>query len=127
MFYNQCMIEKILSVSRLFDYYAPLLTDHQRRCIEMHYLQDLSLGEIAAELGVSRQAVNDILRRTEDSMEHYETRLGLARQEQARLERLQSVRDLLAEAAQKDVSGYDELLSKVLSEIDNILKQEMGY
>ena len=39
----------------LYDYYGDLLTDRQRECFEMRYYQDLSLGEIAAELGISRQ------------------------------------------------------------------------
>ena len=49
----------------LFDYYGGMLTEKQRSCFDMRYNQDLSLGEIAEELGVSRQAVNDNLTRTE--------------------------------------------------------------
>ena len=49
----------------LFDTYGGMLTDKQRECFDMRHNQDLSLGEIAEELGVSRQAVNDNLTRTE--------------------------------------------------------------
>ena len=58
------MIEKMLRIGRLYDCYGALLTENQQKCLELHYLQDLSLGEIAAELSVSRQAVNDMLRLT---------------------------------------------------------------
>ena len=42
----------------LYDYYGDLLTDRQKECFELRYNQDLSLGEIAEEMGVSRQAVS---------------------------------------------------------------------
>ena len=126
MSYNQSMIEKMLRVSRLVDCYGPLLTDRQRKCIEMHYLQDLSLGEIAAELEVSRQAVNDILRRTEEAMEQYESKLNLLVQEKARAELLLQVRDWLKEARD---SGHPagEPLRLAIDAVEQILKQEMGY
>ena len=115
-----------MHVGRLYDFYGALLTEHQRKCLEQHYLQDLSLGEIAADLGVSRQAINDILRRAEDLLEQYEIKLGLVSQEQKRTEKLRAVRILLVEAVEKNQPDY-ELLHQALNQIDNILKQEMGY
>ena len=49
----------------LYDYYGDLLTDRQKECFELRYNQDLSLGEIGQELGISRQGVFDNLSRTE--------------------------------------------------------------
>ncbi len=72
------MLNKVLRVGQLYDFYNALLTDKQRDCLNMHYLQDLSLAEIADEFGVSRQAVHDILRRAEQTLEEYEKKLGLA-------------------------------------------------
>ena len=43
-----------LEMTLLFDYYGELLTEKQRACVDMRYNQDLSLGEIAQELGISR-------------------------------------------------------------------------
>lgn len=54
-----------LEMSLLYDYYGGLLTGKQRQCFDLRYNQDLSLGEIAQVMGVSRQAVNDNLARTE--------------------------------------------------------------
>ncbi|MDR3589666.1 MAG: YlxM family DNA-binding protein [Negativicutes bacterium] len=71
------MLAKVLRIGQLYDFYGSLLTDKQRRCLELHYLNDLSLAEIAAEFQVSRQAVHDILRRGEQILEDYETKLGL--------------------------------------------------
>ena len=124
LFYNHSMIEKMVRVGRLYDYYGALLTEHQKKCLELHYLQDFSLGEIAAELAVSRQAINDILRRTEESLEQYEAKLGLIAQEQKRMQALQNIKSLLL-AAREKVQNDPVLLQKALDEIDSILKQEM--
>ena len=60
----------------LYDYYGELLTDRQRECFEMRYNQDLSLGEIASELGISRQGVHDNLSRTEALLRNMEAKTG---------------------------------------------------
>ena len=65
-----------LEMALLLDYYGGMLTDKQRDCFEMRYNQDLSLGEIADSLGVSRQAVNDNLNRTEALLRRMEENIG---------------------------------------------------
>ena len=60
----------------LFDYYGSMLTDKQRECFDMRYNQDLSLGEIAEMMGVSRQAVNDNLKKTEALLRRMEENIG---------------------------------------------------
>lgn len=71
------MLDKVLKIASLIDFYGALLTEKQRRCLELHYLEDWSLAEIAGEFEVSRQAVHDILRRSEQMLVSYEERLGL--------------------------------------------------
>ena len=68
-----------LEMSLLFDFYGGLLTDRQRDCFDMRYNQDLSLGEIAQALGVSRQAVCDNLSRTEALLRRMEENIGCVR------------------------------------------------
>lgn len=63
----------------LFDYYGELLTERQRMCIDLRYNQDLSLGEIAEELGVSRQGVFDNITRAEARMAKMEEKTGCVR------------------------------------------------
>ena len=65
-----------LDIVLLYDYYGDLLTDRQKECFEMRYYQDLSLGEIAAELGISRQGVHDNLSRTEALLRNMEAKTG---------------------------------------------------
>lgn len=70
-------VDRIKQIALLYDFYAPLLTEKQRLILDMYYQEDLSLGEIAEDQSITRQAVHDILRRSEKALESYEARLGL--------------------------------------------------
>ena len=70
-------MEKILEVSLLFDFYGELLTEKQKLIFEMKYSNDLSFSEIGENLGISRQAAFDQLRRTEKILSGYEKKLKL--------------------------------------------------
>jgi len=63
--------------SLLYDYYGALLSDRQREVFELYYEDNLSLSEIAANLGVSRQAVHIALGKASGILETYEEKLGL--------------------------------------------------
>lgn len=63
----------------LFDYYGELLTERQRMCFDLKYNQDLSLAEIAQELGVSRQGVYDNITRAEAHLMNMEEKTGCVR------------------------------------------------
>lgn len=66
-----------LKQAYLYDFYGELLNEHQRRIYEEFHFQDFSLGEIAEEEGISRQAVADMVRRCEQKLEGYEAKLHL--------------------------------------------------
>lgn len=68
---------KTLRMNYLFDFYQSLLTNKQRNYLELFYLEDYSLSEIADTFNVSRQAVYDNIRRTGDLVEDYEKELEL--------------------------------------------------
>ena len=67
----------------LYDYYGALLTERQKECFELRYNQDLSLGEIGQELGISRQGVHDNLLRTEALLQNMEEKTGCVRRDLA--------------------------------------------
>lgn len=71
-----------LEMTLLFDYYGDLLTDRQRMCFDMRHNQDLSLGEIAEVLQVSRQGVYDNLSRAEALLKNMEDKTGCVRRDQ---------------------------------------------
>ena len=72
------MFEKNLQIGYLLDFYGELLTDRKHSVMEMYYNEDLSLAEIASEIGISRQGVRDIIKKCEDELFFYEEKLGLA-------------------------------------------------
>ena len=86
----------------LFDTYGGMLTDKQRECFDMRHNQDLSLGEIAEELGVSRQAVNDNLTRTEALLRRMEENIGCVKRDMLLRKALGEILDA---AAQLDASS----------------------
>ncbi len=69
---------KELKFVMLLDCYGDLLTDHQRSIMELYYCEDLSLAEIGSPLGITRQAVRSLIKRTEDILINYEEKLGFA-------------------------------------------------
>ncbi len=71
-----------IEIVLLYDYYGALLTDRQKECFELRYYQDLSLGEIAAELGISRQGVHENLSRAEALLRNMEAKTGCANRDQ---------------------------------------------
>lgn len=71
-----------IEIVLLYDYYGDLLTERQKECFEMRYYQDLSLGEIASELGISRQGVHENLSRAEALLRNMEAKTGCASRDQ---------------------------------------------
>lgn len=64
-------------INALIDFYGGLLTPKQSEYVCQYYADDLSLGEISENFNVSRQAVYDNIRRTEQTLEKYETKMCL--------------------------------------------------
>ncbi|SER54735.1 putative DNA-binding protein [Psychrobacillus sp. OK032] len=102
------MIEKTTRMNFLFDFYQALLTDKQRSYMQLYYLDDLSLGEIAEEYDISRQAVYDNIRRTEAMLEEYEEKLNLFTKFEKRQE---TIDDLLLVV--KDQSSEETLIQLI--------------
>ena len=71
------MLDDRTKTIMLYDFYGALLTDRQREYVQLHFLEDCSLMEIAQEYSVSRQAVHDALKRAEIVLSDFETKLRL--------------------------------------------------
>ncbi|MFN7250870.1 MAG: putative DNA-binding protein [Anaerobacillus sp.] len=90
----------------LYDFYQSLLTTKQRQYMQLYYLDDWSLGEIAEEFEVSRQAVYDNIKRTENMLEEYEEKLSLF----SRFEERSKLIKNLKTAIEKDATTESVLL-----------------
>ena len=102
---------KTIRMNYLFDFYQSLLTQKQKSYLELFYLQDYSLSEIADTFEVSRQAVYDNIRRTGDLVEDYESKLGLYR----RFEKRQEIYNLM-----KQSLNQPDLLKQYIKQLEEL-------
>lgn len=103
------MLEKTTRINYLYDFYQSLLTEKQQSYMALYYLDDYSLGEIANEYEVSRQAVYDNIKRTEAMLEEYEAKLLLFQKFQERNQWIVNVKELL----EKDSFSKEKLLEAI--------------
>ncbi len=103
-------MDKKMEVSMLLDLYKGLLTDKQAETMELYYNEDLSLSEIAENLGITRQGVRDALVKGEKALLEAEEKLGLGKRIENLESRLKKINGLIK------MSGTAEEIIK-LSEI----------
>lgn len=72
------MFEKNLNIAYLLDFYGDILSERKKTVLDGYYNRDLSLAEIAEELGISRQGVRELIKKAENELCFYEEKLGLA-------------------------------------------------
>lgn len=107
--------EKTNRMNTLFEVYATLLTKKQMNYMELYYADDFSLGEIAEEFNVSRQAVYDNIKRTEKILEDYEYKLSMYSDYRIRSELLDQLTDYI-----KQNYPADETLTNLVKDIQEI-------
>lgn len=113
-------MEKILHITLLYDFYGELLTKKQQEVLNMYYLDDLSLSEIASELDISRQAVRDQLKRTEGILNEYEEKLKLVEKFEEHKRSVSQIAQIIGEI-EKEKGLTAEIRGK-LDEIKEITK-----
>ena len=72
------MFEKNMRLAYLLDFYGEVLDEHSRSVMNSYYEDDLSLSEIAEGIGISRQGVRHIIKKSEEQLDFLEQKLGLA-------------------------------------------------
>jgi len=73
------MYEKNLNIGYLLDFYGDVLPERKRNVLDMYYNEDFSLAEISEEIGISRQGVRDIIKKAEEELCFFESKLGLSK------------------------------------------------
>lgn len=105
-------------MNSLFEFYAPLLTSKQYQYLQLYYGDDYSLGEIAEEFNVSRQAVYDNIRRTEHILEDYEDKLHLLQNYELRNQKVDILQNYLLKTYSDD-QYLQKLMQQVVTVIEN--------
>ncbi len=102
----------------LYDFYGNMMTQRQKEVYEEYYLNDLSLGEIAQKLNISRAAVHDNIKRSEKALVNYEQSLGLIHQFQENQILLEKILELTKEEDTKfALESIRGLVSEVLKNL----------
>ncbi len=105
-------LEKKVDLAFLAAFYGGLLTENQRRILSLHCEEDLSLAEIAGEVGISRQAVHESLSRASARLEDLESALGVA----ARFRRMEAgLEEALDALRRQDYSRAERVLVSLLA------------
>ena len=107
------MFEKDLKKAYLLDFYGDVLTERKKEVLDMYYNEDLSLAEIAEQIGISRQGVRDLIKKAEEEIFFLEEKLGLAQKMSAL--RLHSENML-------NMAKSTPLPSEIILEIEEIAK-----
>lgn len=110
-------LEKSVEIGTLCAFYGGLLTDRQLDALRLHYEEDLSLGEIAEELGVSRQNVHELISRSAQKLRRYEEALGAAKRAEETAKQLKQAMALL-----ESVQANDEINQSRLGKAENIIR-----
>lgn len=76
-------VSEKLRVAKLFGVYGPLLSERQKKFINLHCNEDLSLSEIAEEEGISRQAVFDAIKQGKKRLTRFESVLSLCGEDES--------------------------------------------
>ncbi|RCW41140.1 hypothetical protein DFR78_1392 [Halanaerobium sp. MA284_MarDTE_T2] len=107
------MLNKTLKISMLFDFYGNLLTKKQQSIVESYFYNDLSLAEIAENIGISRQGVYDHLQRSEKSLEEYEEKLGLVKKYKDLRNNINQLEEILRNDEMLNNNNREEVMDKL--------------
>ena len=114
-------LERAVEMGTLCAFYGGLLTQRQQEAMRLHYQEDESLGEIARELGVTRQNVHEMITRGEQRLRQIEEAVGGA----ARARKTVSDLRLAKEYLQPLAAGSEEARA-ALEVIQRVIRRQEG-
>ncbi len=109
------MFEKNMKLAYLLDFYVDVLDEHSAGIMRAYYEDDLSLAEIAAGVGISRQGIRHVIKKSEEQILFLEERLGLMRRQEELERAAELLRELsasLTDAQRAKVDEVAEILNK---------------
>ena len=109
-------MNEILEQALLYDFYGELLTDHQKEIYEQFIIEDLSLSEIAADAGISRQGVHDLIKRCHKILEGYEEKPHLVEKFLSIKSKVHQMNDLL-EQESPDLQSVKKISGEIIEEL----------
>ena len=115
-------MERIVEQNLLYDFYGELLTAHQKEIYGEHILNDMTATEIAAEFGITRQAVHDMIRRCDKILADYEARLHLEAKFLTAKEKIKEIHTLSRRLLKEDKEQMEEDIRQIESVCNQVLE-----
>ena len=120
-------MEKNMELSLLLDFYGELLSEKVRGATELYYNDDLSLSEVAEDMGITRQGVRDLIKRAEGNLYGYEQKLGLYKRFLEMQKGLGTLKESLVKAKSlldnnTDRSEIDKEISGMIDLVDELIE-----
>ena len=113
-----------LEITMLVDIYGAMLTEKQRDFLSLYYDEDLSLAEIAANEGITRQGVRDAIKRAEAQLLDMESKLGFEKRFRENLRKIEDIRQAVTEIRKyNSFHGMSRELSNRADRIEELLSQ----
>ncbi|HOB20452.1 MAG TPA: sigma factor-like helix-turn-helix DNA-binding protein [Candidatus Atribacteria bacterium] len=119
-------MDKRTEMALLLDLYGELLTDKQRLVLDQYYNYDLSLQEIADNVGISKQGVYDILKRSEHTLSETEEKLKLLEKLGRIRAALEKTRDKLVLIRDRTDNEEGDMLDTAILEIGDLVNNLIG-
>jgi predicted DNA-binding protein YlxM (UPF0122 family) len=116
-------MDNVTKLNLLYDYYGDFLTKKQKEIFESYYLNDLSLGEIAQNCGITRQGVYDVLRRSQDILFNFEEKLGMVKKYICRKKEIKEILIILEELESGIDPGFKDKYKDVNSRVSSLLTE----
>ena len=112
-------MEKIVEQGLLFDFYGELLTEHQKKIYEEAVYNDMSLSEIAEDIGISRQGVHDLIKRCDKILLDYESKLHLVEKFTRIKESIREINQISESAISEnsEIQRIQQLSNEILAEL----------
>lgn len=117
-------MDKNIEISLLFDFYGQLLSQKQHEAVSLYYNDDLSLSETAEVMGITRQGVRDLVKRSEAELYEYENKLGLYERFRQVGEYAQSIRSLAKKICESEDSSVANTAKEIIALADKLEQQE---
>ena len=117
-------MEKNVEISMLCQVYGKVLTERQYELLNDYYNNDLSLSEIAENNNITRQAVRDIIKKSENKLYELEEQISAMKKMLKNEKAIKKIQNELSKVEQiaenKEIHKATQEIRKQLKTIEEI-------
>ena len=107
----------------LWDLYGGLLTDTQQDICNLYFNLDLTVSEIAAERGASRQAISECVKTCIARLDEFEEKCGALKQIEKSALRQNEILDAAERELKKTAAKHPEIADELMIKLKTLRKR----